>query len=76
MKTLTTTTAKTKKTTQRMGQNLSNKATYKRLISKIYKNLIQLHIKNTQSRGVPIAAQWLTNPTRNHEVAGSIPALA
>ena len=21
-------------------------------------------------------AQWLTNPTRNHEVAGSIPALA
>ena len=20
--------------------------------------------------------QWLTNPTRNHEVAGSIPALA
>ena len=26
--------------------------------------------------GVPIVAQWLTNPTRNHEVAGSIPALA
>ena len=24
--------------------------------------------------GVPIMAQWLTNPTRNHEVAGSIPA--
>ena len=21
-------------------------------------------------------AQWLTNPTRNHEVAGSIPSLA
>ena len=21
-------------------------------------------------------AQWLTNPTRNHEVAGSIPGLA
>ena len=21
-------------------------------------------------------AQWLTNPTRNHKVAGSIPALA
>ena len=21
-------------------------------------------------------AQWLTNPTRNHEVAGSVPALA
>ena len=27
-------------------------------------------------RGVPIVAQWLTNPTRNHEVAGSIPGLA
>ena len=26
--------------------------------------------------GVPIMAQWLTNPTRNHEVAGSIPSLA
>ena len=26
--------------------------------------------------GVPIVAQWLTNPTRNHEVAGSVPGLA
>ena len=26
--------------------------------------------------GVPIMAQWLTNPTRNHEVAASIPGLA
>ena len=26
--------------------------------------------------GVPIVAQWLTNPTRNHKVAGSIPGLA
>ena len=26
--------------------------------------------------GVPGVAQWLTNPTRNHEVAGSIPGLA
>ena len=26
--------------------------------------------------GVPVMAQWLTNPTRNHEVAGSIPGLA
>ena len=27
-------------------------------------------------RRVPVMAQWLTNPTRNHEVAGSIPGLA
>ena len=26
--------------------------------------------------GVPVMAQWLTNPTRNHEVAGSVAALA
>ena len=26
--------------------------------------------------GVPIVVHWLTNPTRNHEVAGSVPALA
>ena len=25
--------------------------------------------------GVPAVAQWLMNPTRNHEVAGSVPAL-
>ena len=29
-----------------------------------------------KKRGVPVVAQWLTNPTRNHEVAGSIPAPA
>ena len=26
--------------------------------------------------GVPVVAQWLTNPTRNQEVAGLIPGLA
>ena len=25
--------------------------------------------------GVPVMAQWLMNPTRNHEVAGLIPGL-
>ena len=29
-----------------------------------------------QCPGVPVVAQWLTNPTRHHEVAGSIPGLA
>ena len=28
-----------------------------------------------EEKGVPIVAQWL-NPTRNHEVVGSIPGLA
>ena len=26
--------------------------------------------------GVPVVVQWLTNPTRNHEIEGSIPGLA
>jgi len=26
--------------------------------------------------GVPVMAQWLANPTRNHEVVGSIPGLS
>ena len=32
--------------------------------------------KNLMAIGVPIVAQWLTNPTRNHEVSSSIPDLA
>ena len=27
-------------------------------------------------QGVPVVAQWLTNPTRNHEVVGLVPGLA
>ena len=26
--------------------------------------------------GVPVMVQWLTDPTRKHEVSGSVPALA
>ena len=26
--------------------------------------------------GVPVVAQWLMSPTRNHEATGSIPGLA
>ena len=29
-----------------------------------------------KNSGVPIVAQWLTNPTRNREVEGSIPGFA
>ena len=32
--------------------------------------------QNFPKPGLPIVAQWLTNLTRNHEVAGSVPALA
>ena len=32
--------------------------------------------RKKKKEGVPVVAQWLTNPTRNHEVAGSVPALA
>ena len=32
-------------------------------------------VKNLTS-GVPVMAQWLMNPTRNHEVSGSIPGFA
>ena len=36
---------------------------------------VGLAVKKNES-GVPVVAQWLTNPTRNHEVAGLVPALA
>ena len=38
----------------------------------------QVHSCAVQSSklGVPVVAQWLMNPTRNHEVAGLIPGLA
>ena len=40
------------------------------------KNLTLVSQTKRSHLGVPIVAQWLTNPTRNHEVAGSIPGLA
>ena len=33
-------------------------------------------LKLVENWGVPVMAQWLTNLTRNHAVAGSIPGLA
>ena len=32
-------------------------------------------VEQVKHFGAPVVAQWLTNPTRNHEVAGSIPGL-
>ena len=32
--------------------------------------------KKKKKKGVPVMALWLTNPTRKHEVSGSIPGLA
>ena len=60
---------------------------HKRLVFRMYLKKIQqklLELNNTKinnpikklARGVPVVAQWLTNPTTNHEVAGSVPALA
>ena len=34
-----------------------------------YFDLVSMH------EGVPVMSQWLMNPTRNHEVVGSIPGL-
>ena len=39
-----------------------------------YKSLKRKVIK-WGKMGVPVVAQWLTNPTRNHEVSGWIPGL-
>ena len=42
-------------------------------------NIIGYHLnvesKNNTDVRVSVIAQWLTNPTRNHEVVGSIPGL-
>ena len=39
------------------------------------KRLLNIKSEKNKTHGVPIVVQWLTNPTRNHEVAGSIPGL-
>ena len=59
--------------------------TYRWLKSWIYQFLILLcpldllsnfFSVKSQDIGVPAMAQWLTNPAKNHEDAGSIPGLA
>ena len=41
-----------------------------------YKNITQDGSRVKMIMEFPSLAQWLTNPTRSHEVAGSIPVLA
>ena len=40
-----------------------------------FQNHLKPEIEN-QVTGVPIVAQWLTNPTRKHAVSGWVPGLA
>ena len=58
---------------------------YKVVYDHIYEYISYIHIcihslpsKCIRKRpgGVPVMVQWLMNPTRNHEVVGSIPGLA
>ena len=44
-------------------------------LCKVIRFFLTLEIQKFQLSGVPVMAQWLTNPTRNPEVAGSIPGL-
>ena len=39
-------------------------------------NIKRNSIKKKLIKGVPVVAQWLTNPTENHEIAGLIPGHA
>ena len=41
-----------------------------------YNKILQMGWLINNRGGVPIVAQWLTNPTRNHGVASSTPGLA
>ena len=49
---------------------------HKLLTRSVPQFIYQSHGINDMDLGVSVMAQWLTNPTRNHEVAGSVPALA
>ena len=55
--------------------NKSDRPTAK-LIKKKRERAQISQIRNERGDGVPVVAQWLTNPTRNHEVVGSTPGLA
>ena len=42
----------------------------------IIKEIYFLFFLKNRISGVPVMAQWLTNLTRNHEIADSIPAIS
>ena len=42
----------------------------------VLQKLVRVSEKEPMDVGAPVVAQWLMNPTGNHEVAGSVPALA
>ena len=51
------------------------KTTMRYHLTQVRMSIIQ-KFTNNKCLGVPVVAQWLTNPTRNHEVLGVIPGLA
>ena len=42
----------------------------------MHKNKLKMASRLQHKIGIPLMAQWLTNPARNHEVAGAILGLA
>ena len=44
------------------------------LMGLVYNVILMIIIIKDQ--GVPVVAQWLTSPTRNHKVVGLVPGLA
>ena len=43
---------------------------------KQYRRSMKPKVGSSKRSGIPIMAQWLMHPTRNHEVVGLIPGLA
>ena len=58
-----------------MSENRISRS-WKKSAHRIFKNIYENLNKNYTDIGVAVVAQWLTNMTMNHEVAGSIPGLA
>ena len=60
-----------------MGQSQKNfKLERRNYDLRLYSTEKKKKDKKNSIKGVPVVAQWLMNPTRNHGVAGSIPGLA